>query len=64
MNEYAQAFGQLYKKTPKAIFAAIVWSYASAGGDCPENAVSNFLVEWQILHDNAIVLQKPMRRIK
>lgn len=56
-NEYARAFGEWFDKTPKAVFAAIVWSYTSTGGDCPENGLANFANEWRILHENGIVPQ-------
>ena len=58
-NNYQQAFGDLYRQTPKAVFAAIVWSYTSSGGDVPENAIQNFLEEWKILYEQGIVPQKP-----
>lgn len=59
-NEYAQQFGRLYAETSKAVFAAIVYSYVSAGGDASkETALENFLNEWRILHDNGIVPQPP-----
>ena len=58
-NEYARAFGRLYSATPKAVFAAIVYSYTSAGGDAPGLAIDNFLNEWHILYENGIVQQKP-----
>ena len=60
-NEYSRAFGRLYAKTPKSVFAAVVWSYVSSGGDHPENGLKNFLDEWKILHDNGIVQQKPLK---
>lgn len=62
-NEYAQGFGRLYEEIPKAVFAAVAYSYA--GWACGEEAKANdeivarFLEEWRILHDNGIVPQKP-----
>jgi len=58
-NSYAQMFPRLYAKTPKAVFAAVAFSYASAGGDNQRDAVPRFLEEWKILHDNGIVPQEP-----
>ncbi len=58
-NEYSQAFGRLYFATPKSVFAAIVYSYVSTGGDHPENALETFLHEWKVLHANGIVPQAP-----
>ncbi len=58
-NCYQQAFGKLYANTPKAVFAALVYSYTSAGGDYPEKAIQNFLNEWQILYDQEIIPQRP-----
>ncbi len=62
-NNYAEAFGRLYAKTPKAVFAAIVYSYTSSGGDHPEVAMKNFLDEWAILHQNGIVDQEPPKEV-
>ncbi len=58
-NYYSNAFGRLYAKTPKAVFAAIAYSYTSSGGDDPEHALERFLDEWRILHQNGIVHQAP-----
>lgn len=60
-NSYQRAFGRLYAKTPKAVFAAIAYSYTSSGGDHPEQSVANFLEEWRILHENGIVQQPPQK---
>lgn len=64
-NEYAQAFGRLYAKTPKAVFAAVAFSYAhtQCGEDglessSSEETVRRFLNEWRILNENHIVPQK------
>jgi hypothetical protein len=62
-NSYQRAFGDLYTKTPKAVFAAVAYSYTSVGGDHPEVAIKNFLEEWSILHENGIVQQKPPANI-
>lgn len=57
-NEYAQAFGRLYAETPKAVFAAIVWSFCSEGGSSPDLATNKFLEEWRVLNHNGIVPQQ------
>jgi hypothetical protein len=69
-NEYAQAFERLYAKTPKAVFAAVAFSYAniSCGEDghesgSSEETVRRFLNEWRILHENGIVPQKPPKEL-
>jgi hypothetical protein len=57
-NGYAQAFGDLYEKTPKAVFAAIVYSFVSIGDDLSRyEAVQNFLEEWGMLFETGIVDQ-------
>ena len=62
-NEYQRAFGRLYARTPKAVFAAVALSYANwAGGEeapTVADAVPRFLHEWQMLYENGIVWQKP-----
>lgn len=63
-NEYAQAFGPLYDKIPKAVFAAVAYSYAGwAGGEeakTTEEQVELFLKEWRVLWENGIVPQKAL----
>ena len=61
-NDYQRAFGRLYAKTPKAVFAAIAYSGASGGGDYPDRAIENFLHEWWTLYHNGIVPQKPQTK--
>lgn len=65
-NEYQQAFGGLYDKTPKAVLAAVIFSWASreasAAGfteGASREAIRNFRAEWQCLYENGIVRQKP-----
>lgn len=62
-NEYAQAFGKLYAKTPKSVFAAVAFSYANgaSGEEAGTSAevVARFVEEWRTLCDNGIVSQKP-----
>lgn len=63
MNEYARALGAVYEDTPKAVFAAVAFSYAARlTGDTSEAAaVREFLHEWRILHENGIVPQEPRK---
>lgn len=62
-NEYAGALGKLYARTPKAVFAAVAYSFANWA--CGEEAVNRdeqvarFVAEWQALYDNGIVPQAP-----
>lgn len=64
-NEYARMFdGGLYDATPKAVFAAIVASVMSTGGDFPEEAVPNMLKEWDILNQCGIVKQPVPERYR
>jgi len=59
-NEYANAINpHLYVRTPKAVFAALVVSLLSGGGESFERINELILHEWQVLHDNGIVPQKP-----
>jgi hypothetical protein len=66
-NEYADALGPFYDDTPKAVFAALAYSYAacfgtpSEGGDetaDPAEVAKRLMREWRILHENGIVPQK------
>jgi hypothetical protein len=58
-NEYAAKFGPLYSKIPKAVFAAVAFSYAASGGDDMTHGVERFLEEWRILCDNGFVERRP-----
>lgn len=58
-NSYAGLVGALYDSCPKAVFAAIAVSYASAGGDHPELVEYNLLREWWALFHSGIVPQRP-----
>jgi hypothetical protein len=61
-NEYAAAFGCLYAKTPKAVFAAVAFSYAQRlTEDKAGAAVPEFLNEWRILNESGIVPQAPQK---
>lgn len=59
-NEYARQFDRLYARIPKAVFAAVAYSYTSSGGDDAAHAIERFLEEWRILHENGIVRQSPV----
>lgn len=62
-GKYAAAFEKLYASTPKAVFAAVAYSFASLLEEGrQENAVPLFLNEWRVLHQNGIVQQTPPRR--
>ena len=58
-NSYAGRFDRLYSRIPKAVFAAVAYSYTSSGGDDHAHGVERFLEEWRILYDNGIVPQEP-----
>ena len=62
-NEYSRQFGPLYAKIPKAVFAAVAYSYASSGGEDHDHGIERFIAEWKVLHENGIVQQKPPRLI-
>ncbi|HYR45038.1 MAG TPA: hypothetical protein VER98_18550 [Terriglobia bacterium] len=63
-NEYQRAFGRLYDKTPKAVFAAVAFSYATwaAGSESTstDETIRRFVHEWLALYENGIVQQKPI----
>jgi hypothetical protein len=62
-NEYVNALGKFYARTPKAVFAAIAFSYANrlfAKSEGTE-VVDALVDEWKVLHDNEIVSQKPIK---
>ena len=62
-NEYAAAFDKLYASTPKAVFAAVAYSFASLLEEgVQDNVVPLFLNEWRILYENGIVRQAPPKR--
>ena len=50
----------MYAGTPKAVFAAIAYSFAMRlNEDQPEAAIAEFMKEWRVLHEQAIVPQRP-----
>jgi len=60
LNDYATAGGfDLLQDTPKAVWAAIAVSLATQGGDRLTEARALILAEWEVLHANGIVPQKP-----
>ena len=63
-NAYAALLDpKVYESIPKAVFAALAVSFATHGDPWnPENggtAQELILNEWQILHENDIVPQRP-----
>lgn len=57
-NEYQRELGPLYDAAPKAVFAAVVVSLLSCGGDDMAGVAEKFRKEWETLHDNGIVPQR------
>lgn len=67
-NEYVQALGEWYRQTPKAVFAAIAYSYAVnafPNSEAPpvtiDDAIQELTSEWSVLHTSGIVAQSPVR---
>lgn len=64
-NVYAQQYGATYKRIPKAVFAAIAYSFADRYRDestyAETQALDSFYREWEILHQNGIIPQKPVK---
>lgn len=63
-NDYQRAFGALYAKTPKAVFAAVAYGLFFNNGDESRDAVAAFVNEWRILHENGIVPQRPPKELE
>lgn len=59
-NSYARAL-PFYSKIPKAVIAAIAVSFASRGGEDMLGMSQAILREWEALHANGIVKQKPLK---
>lgn len=59
-NQYAESFGELYSKTPKAVFAAVAFSlsFINVEESSADAAVKHFVNEWRVLHENGIVPQE------
>lgn len=62
-NAYADELGAMFDQTPKAVFAALAVSFGTQGGDFLPEAIKRLVDEWQILHDNGIVPQKPPKKV-
>lgn len=61
-NDYQRAISEIYEKTPKAVFAALVVDLLLiANGENFDIITSKLLEEWEILYKNGIVPQKPVR---
>ena len=58
-NEYAAQLGRMFDEMPKTVLAAIAVSCLSQGGDYLEKAQARAAREWQVLHENGIVQQRP-----
>jgi hypothetical protein len=59
-NDYAKSLGPMYARTPKAVFAAIAYSFADRIIANPDADLAKVIKEeWAVLHDNGIVPQKP-----
>jgi hypothetical protein len=60
-NQYVNAMGKFYQDTPKAVFAAVAYSFASRldGEDpSPADIMHGIAYEWLLLHQNGIVPQE------
>jgi hypothetical protein len=62
-NNYSLSMdGKLFENIPKTVLAAIAVSFASRIEECSAERTSAFIQkEWEILHLNGIVPQKPPR---
>ena len=58
-NEYIKVLGDLFDKTPKAVFAAILVSILSNGGDAFDGVATQLIAEWRTLYLNSIIPQRP-----
>ena len=65
-NEYAAALGKFYADTPKAVFAALAFSYAAVFGTSaegqdettdPKEVIARLTTEWHVLQQNGIISQ-------
>jgi hypothetical protein len=57
-NDYKNLLS-FYDLIPKAVLAAVAVPYATGGGDHPERGGEQVAREWQLLHENGMVPQKP-----
>jgi hypothetical protein len=62
-NDYMDALsGELYDKTPKAVFAALAVSlFANDRGIVFSDLDNAILEEWKVLYEQGIVPQKPIK---
>jgi hypothetical protein len=60
-NEYSNSIGELFERTPKAVFAALAVSFAMRifGEDC--DVPAELREEWRALWANHIIPQCPPR---
>lgn len=66
-NEYQETLGLVFDKMPKAVLAAVAISFLKrlGGGEhdteTPAAIQASIIAEWDILHTNGIVPQKPLK---
>jgi len=59
-NEYAESIPG-YNQTPKAVYAALAYSFAMLlAEDNPTRALGFLETEWRTLYENSLVPQKPI----
>lgn len=66
-NDYTRHTGPLFKQAPKQVWAAIAVSYAERidPGSLDRGFIAELLLnEWQKLHANGIVTQKPPAKVR
>lgn len=62
LNDYVTAMGgDLFNETPKSVLAALAVSALTSGGDQLASAAERVAREWEVLHLNGIVPQKPSK---
>jgi hypothetical protein len=61
-NDYAAAFGDMFREIPKEVFAAVAVSLgmraAGTYGSMPRG-MAHFFAEWAWLHSEGVVIQAP-----
>ena len=63
-NDYARQLGWLFDEIPKTVLAAIAVSALTHGGNELDEAAKLVAHEWDVLHANGIVPQKPGKLAK
>ena len=58
-NTFCAALGQLYDATPKAVFAAIAVSLATAGDNYLGDVQGRLAEQWRMLYQAGLVAQAP-----